>query len=79
MKAISKTNEVGNLSSTIEFPILMKAIDSNLVVLFNGRTTGMVIIEDHINKFGKYFDDWTPCDLKEIWQPYQGQIILENK
>lgn len=80
MKATSKTTEDLKSSSSIEFPILMQKINSNLVVLFQDYHSGTIIITDFIDqRFGDYSEDWTSCNNKEIWQPYIGQIILENK
>ena len=72
-----KVNEVQEPKQP-EYPKLMKSnsSDSDLVVLFTSRSTGVALIcTDHGPLVGSYDDDWHEGSFSE----YTGTLLLSNK
>ncbi len=55
-----------------------KRQDTNLLVLFTSKNTGVVLFNDaqpNDNPVGKYSSGW--IDDMEYWEPYTGKITIE--
>lgn len=85
MKAQSKLIEKSTaLKPILEYPILMKSITTDSVILFTNTTTGMVV---NVNQSsmegstlgGEYSDKWVDCNDSGKWEIFKGKIELENQ
>jgi len=82
MKAQSKI-EKSTTKLILEYPVLMKSITTDSVILFNNTTTGMVV---NVNQssiegstLGEYSDKWVDCNDSGKWEIFKGKIELENQ
>lgn len=50
------------------FPIVARARNSTLIVLFSSYTTGTVLIENSTYKVGQVRNTWTNCFDATSWQ-----------
>lgn len=65
----------------IDFPVLMKAIDTAQIVLFTAEFYG-VLLHKNTNtsiNVGDFIDRWISCFDLNHWQKYEGEITLKNK
>ena len=64
--------------TTVEYPILMKAKNSQLIVLFGREGEGTIIKCFHYTKenykVGEYRTTWQ----MENFEPFTGTVLLEN-
>jgi hypothetical protein len=60
------------------FPILMKASNSNLVIEFTSEQCG--VVQRACNGYDRLYmsSDWASCYNEYVWMPFTGQITLEN-
>ena len=57
----------------VEYPVLRKSVDSELVVLFTDEHTGVVLVANNHWSFGKYYDAFT--NSEDIgWVKVEGTI-----
>jgi len=66
------------LDQKIEYPVLMKSINSKTIVLFLNRTEGIGLVSPHKNQLYILEDEWVPADVKTNWTKFTGQITLKN-
>ena len=57
----------------VEYPVLRKAVDSELVVLFTDEHTGVVLVANHHWSFGQYYDNFTHSE-DISWIKVEGTI-----
>ena len=57
----------------VEYPVLRKAVDSELVVLFTDEHTGVVLVAANRWSFGQYFDNFTNSEDID-WVKVEGTI-----
>lgn len=69
---------LGSRTKSDKFPIIKKSKYTSLVVLFNGKQTGMVIYGDSNNPVGQYYDEWAKFDNKEVWEDFDKSVTLFN-
>lgn len=62
----------------LKYPVLMKNIDSELVVLFTSVQAGVVLVPDTYNGKGEYSTDWLSASDPKGWTKFQGVIELSN-
>ncbi len=60
------------------FPLLMKSLYSDLVILFLSKTKGVVIHSDEDYPLGDYAEDWAEFDDVSEWQRFEGKVELSN-
>lgn len=61
------------------FPCLKRnVIDGTMIVLFIGNNTGTVVKENSFD-LGYYSDGWANFDDVNVWEPYNGKVILESE
>ena len=64
----------------IDFPVLMKSINSGQIVLFTSKHRGCRLHGGDENMdIGWYAERWESCYDNSIWQKYEGEITLKNK
>ena len=64
----------------IDFPVLMKSINSGQIVLFTGEHEGTCLkIGESPLKIGEHSIHWFSCYNKSIWEKQEGEITLKNK
>ena len=64
----------------IEFPVLMKSLNSGIIVLFISETIGVCVDKGDSNKYiGLYSDSWIECTSQKNWEKFEGEITLKNK
>ena len=56
----------------VEYPVLRKAVDSELVVLFTDEHTGVVLVASTWS-FGQHYDDFTHS-VASVWVKVEGTI-----
>lgn len=57
----------------VEYPVLRKAVDSELVVLFTDEHAGVVLVPINRWSFGQYYDDFTHSEDID-WVKAEGTI-----
>lgn len=64
-----------------EFPLLAESKSTGLIILFANKTSGIVVSNDKIHKFGHYADDWIECNDEKYWSilPVGTSITLTVK
>jgi hypothetical protein len=64
----------------IKFPVLAKSTDSDLVVLFTGQSTGIVVFSDRVYDIGAEDSDWIYVSDSSAWEilPPGAKVVLEN-
>ena len=64
----------------IEFPVLMKSLNSGIIVLFTSETIGVCVDKGYSTRHtGLYSDSWIECTSQKNWEKYEGEITLKNK
>ncbi len=65
----------------IEFPVLMKATETEQIVLFTSEFYGVLLYKNTLTSInvGDYVERWVSCFNKNHWQKYEGEITLKNK
>ena len=64
----------------IKFPVLMRSINLNLIVLFTKDREGTCLkIGSSTLDIGQHSCDWASCYNNSIWEKYEGEITLKNK
>ena len=83
MKVQSKIEKSTTPKLILEYPVLMKSITTDSVILFTNTTTGMVV---NVNQssiegstLGEYSDKWVDCNDSGKWEIFKGKIELENQ
>ena len=65
-----------------EFPILMQSINDGLVVLFESENCGTVVSDKPNSddlRLGYTSNAFISWNRKDVWEKYEGEIILKNK
>ena len=62
----------------IKFPVLMKGVNSPLVVLFTSEECGLVVVGFEDKEVGSYDTDWVKCSNVKKWKKFPDSIILSN-
>ena len=57
----------------VEYPVLRKAVDSKLVVLFTDEHTGVVLVANNLWAFGQLYDDFVHSEDSD-WVKAEGTI-----
>ena len=57
----------------VEYPVLRKAVDSELVVLFTDEHTGVVVVANNLWCLGQYYDAFA-CPKAIDWVKVEGTI-----
>lgn len=57
----------------VEYPVLRKAVDSKLVVLFTDEHTGVVLVASNLWSFGQHYDDFVHSEDSD-WVKVEGTI-----
>ena len=57
-----------------KFPKLMKSINSNLIVMFQGLKVGIALVGDCANDAGEYSTDWA----MKYFEDFNDELILKN-
>ena len=57
----------------VEYPVLRKAVDSKLVVLFTDEHTGVVLVASNLWSFGQHHDDFVHSE-DSAWVKVEGTI-----
>ena len=57
----------------VEYPVLRKAVDSTLTVLFTDEHTGVVLVASNLWSFGQYHDDFVHSEDSD-WIKVEGTI-----
>ena len=57
----------------VEYPVLRKAVDSNLTVLFTDEHTGVVLVATNLWFFGQHYNDFTYSE-DISWIKVEGTI-----
>ena len=57
----------------VEYPVLRKAVDSNLTVLFTDEHKGVVLVADNHWSFGQHYDDFVHYEDRD-WVKVEGTI-----
>ena len=57
----------------VEYPVLRKAADSELVILFTNEHTGIVVVPINRWGFGRYYDNFTHSEDSD-WVKVEGTI-----
>ena len=57
----------------VEYPVLRKAYDSELVVLFTDEHIGVVLVASKLWSFGQHYDDFTHSEDSD-WTKVEGTI-----
>lgn len=66
-------------SEELKFPCLMKATRGDLVVLFTNKDCGIVLAQGESRfSVGAYSESWSNFYERDVWQPLNGKVILEN-
>ena len=73
----SVITEKSRLNKDVHFPILMKNIDSDLIVLFTKELIGVVVNENPIWPIGLN-GVFASCFDGDVWVYYTGSITLSN-
>ena len=64
----------------IEFPVLMKRIETGEIVLFTSWREGVVILDkSEIRRIGFTSSCFSQCTDGSVWEKYEGEITLKNK
>ena len=64
----------------IDFPVLMKSINSGQIVLFTSKHCGCRLHGGDENMdIGWSCDRWESCYDSNTWEKYEGAITLKNK
>jgi len=71
-------NEVETKNEEEKYPVLMRASDSELVVLFWNGCCGVVIVPGGRWVTGDVYDDFCPAYNTTYWKKFEGTITLEN-
>ena len=57
----------------VEYPVLRKIVDSELVVLFTDERTGVVLVANNHWSFGQYYKDFVHSEDSD-WVKVEGTI-----
>ena len=57
----------------VEYPVLRKAVDSELVVLFTDEHTGVVLVANNLWPLGEHYDDFVHSE-DSAWVKVEGTI-----
>ena len=57
----------------VEYPVLRKAVDSELLVLFTDEHTGVVLAANNFWSFGQHYDNFTHSEDSD-WVKVEGTI-----
>ena len=57
----------------VEYPVLRKAVDSELVVLFTDEHTGVVLVANNHWSFGQHYEDFVNSEDID-WVKVEGTI-----
>lgn len=87
MKAVSKVKTKDQETPSIDFPILMKDLFSDLVALFLDPETCVVIVGtksyEHVGvpecTLGQIRNDLISANDTKCWTPFTGEITLKNE
>lgn len=66
----------------IDFPVLMKSVNDNQIVLFTSKYCGVLLCIENVKtqlKVGDFVDRWISCFDLNHWKKYEGEITLKNK
>ena len=64
---------IGSNQAKVEYPVLRKAVDSELVVLFTDERTGVVLVAAPSWSFGQYYADFVHSE-DSVWIKVEGTI-----
>ena len=64
---------ISSNQAKVEYPVLRKAVDSELVVLFTGKRTGVVLVAGHLRSFGQSYDNFIHSE-DIVWVKVEGTI-----
>lgn len=82
MKSIVHKNKA--ITTKLIYPILMRCMDKipkgmELVVLFTGLNTGMVVASNVPNRvIGSMAHDWVEADDTSTWEVFRGVVEMSN-
>ena len=62
-----------------QYPVLMYYRKNDMIVLFTGPQSGVVMNDNDLYNAGYYSDNWGKCTNRDIWEKYSGKITLENR
>lgn len=65
--------------SELDYPILMKATDSDMVVFFTSESEGVVMVRSMGWDVGEFSSEWEAATNLAEWVEFKGHIVLENK
>jgi hypothetical protein len=73
-----KVSDEPKVEKLFNFPILMKASNSDLIVEFTSEQCG--VAQRACNGYDRLHmsSEWVSCYNEHVWIPFTGQIILEN-
>ena len=57
----------------VEYPVLRKAVDSKLVVLFTDEHTGVVLVASNLWPVGQHYDNFAHSEDR-YWVTVEGTI-----
>ena len=64
---------VGLNKVTVEYPVLRKAANTGLIILFTDKHTGVVLLGDEHWDFGTNYDEWNHSEDSD-WVKVEGTI-----
>ena len=66
---------ISSNQAKVEYPVLRKAVDSELVVLFTAEHIGVVLVASNLASwsFGQHYDDFTHSEGSN-WIKVEGTI-----
>ena len=64
---------ISSNQAKVEYPVLRKAVDSELVVLFTDEHTGLVLVANNHWSFGQRHNNFTHSEDKD-WIKVEGTI-----
>ena len=64
---------ISSNQAKVEYPVLRKAVDSELVVLFTDAHVGVVLVASNFWSFGQHCDSFTHSEDSD-WVKVEGTI-----
>ena len=61
-----------------DFPIIKKSRLTDLIVLFTDVREGVVLNSSEYN-IGSHSDEWIESTDNDVWENFEGEIVLRNK
>lgn len=61
-----------------DFPIIKKSRLTDLIVIFTDLRKGIVLNSSEYN-VGSHSDEWVASTDNDVWEDFEGEIVLRNK